>query len=200
MIRINLLGVPRPKKGKRGGAAAAAVAAAGGGGEGISAVIVLAIGAILGLGVAFGFYYTADKQAKEIAANLEKANQEKARLAQVKTKYEQRKKEAEAFEKRVKVIDQLHNDQTGPVNLLNTVGSTVNVTDAVWLSEVTEAGNNINISGRALSTTAVANLMTNLKRTGYFKNVEIKDATQDSAVKDITEFNFNLVCEKQPKS
>jgi hypothetical protein len=42
--------------------------------------------------------------------------------------------------------------------------------------------------------------MTNLKRTGYFKTVEIKDATQDAGVKDMTQFNFNLVCEKQPKS
>lgn len=199
MIRINLLGVPRQKKGKRGGAAAA-VAVAGASGEGPSGALVLAGGAILGLLVAGGLYYTADKDQKETQTKLAAANQEKARLSQVKTKYEQRKKEADAFEKRVKVIDQLHNDQTGPVNLLNTVGNTVNSTDAVWLSEMVDAGNSINVSGMALSTTAVANLMTNLKRTGYFKNVEIKDATQDSAVKDLTQFNFNLVCEKQPKS
>lgn len=199
MIRINLLGVPRQKKGKRGGAAAA-VAIAGASGEGPSGALVLAGGAILGLLVAGGLYYTADKDQKETQTKLAAANQEKARLSQVKTKYEQRKKEADAFEKRVKVIDQLHNDQTGPVNLLNTVGNTVNSTDAVWLSEMVDAGNSINVSGMALSTTAVANLMTNLKRTGYFKNVEIKDATQDSAVKDLTQFNFNLVCEKQPKS
>jgi len=200
MIRINLLGVPRPKKGKRGGAAAAAVAVAGVGGEGPSGAVFLVIGLILGALVAGGLYYTTDKEAKDIAMKLDAANREKTRLAAVKTKYEQRKKEADAFEKRVKVIDQLHNDQTGPVNLLNTVGNTVNGTDAVWLSSVDDAGNNINISGTALSTTAVANLMTNLKRTGYFKNVEIKDATQDAASKDITQFNFNLVCEKQPKS
>lgn len=199
MIRINLLGVPRQKKGKRGGAAAA-VAVAGASGEGPSGALVLAGGAILGLLVAGGLYYTADKDQKETQTKLAAANQEKARLSQVKTKYEQRKKEADAFEKRVKVIDQLHNDQTGPVNLLNTVGNTVNSTDAVRLSEMVDAGNSINVSGMALSTTAVANLMTNLKRTGYFKNVEIKDATQDSAVKDLTQFNFNLVCEKQPKS
>jgi Tfp pilus assembly protein PilN len=200
MIRINLLGVPRPKKGKRGGAAAAAVAVAGVGGEGLGGVVFLMIGLVLGVVAAGGMYYLADQDAKKIADQLAKANQEKTRLSAVKTKYEQRKKEADAFEKRVKVIDQLHNDQTGPVNLLNTVGNTVNGTDAVWLSSLDDAGNNINISGTALSTTAVANLMTNLKRTGYFKNVEIKDATQDAASKDITQFNFNLVCEKQPKS
>jgi Tfp pilus assembly protein PilN len=200
MIRINLLGVPRQKKGKRGGAAAAAVAVSGGGGEGPSGALILAMGAVLGAVVAFGLYYMADKEQKETTTKLAAANAEKTRLSQVKAKYEQRKKEADAFEKRVKVIDQLHNEQQGPVNLLNTVGNTVNSTDAVWLSEMTDAGNSINVSGMALSTTAVANLMTNLKRTGYFKNVEIKDATQDATAKDLTQFNFNLVCEKQPKS
>jgi type IV pilus assembly protein PilN len=197
MIRINLLGVPRPKKGKRGGAAAAVVSLPG---EGPSGALALVGGAILGLVVAGGLWYMADKDQKETTTKLEAAMRESTRLNQVKVKYEQRKKEADAFEKRVKVIDQLHNDQTGPVNLLNTVGNTVNNTDAVWLSEVTEAGNNINVSGTALTTTAVANLMTNLKRTGYFRNVEIKDATQDANAKDITQFNFNLICEKQPKS
>lgn len=199
MIRINLLAIPRPKKGKRGSAAAVA-AVAGASGEGPSGGMLLAVGAVLGLVLAFGLYYMANSEGQKIATQLDAANKEKARLAAVKTKYEQRKKEADAFEKRVKVIDQLHNEQSGPVNLLNTVGTTVNATDAVWLSEVTEGGNAINISGTALSTTAVANLMTNLKRTGYFKNVEIKDATQDAGAKDLTQFNFNLVCEKQPKS
>lgn len=197
MIRINLLGVPRPKKGKRAGAAATVVSMPG---EGPGGGLVLAAGLVLGVALAGGLWYVADKDQKETTTKLEAAMRESTRLNQVKVKYEQRKKEADAFEKRVKVIDQLHNDQTGPVNLLNTVGNTVNNTDAVWLSEVTEAGNNINVSGIALTTTAVANLMTNLKRTGYFKNIEIKDATQDASAKDITQFNFNLVCEKQPKS
>src|SRR3954471_24059054 len=187
MIRINLLGVPRQKKGKRGGAAAA-VAVAGASGEGPSGALILAGGTILGLLIAGGLYYVADKDQKDTATQLAAADQEKTRLSQVKAKYEQRKKEADAFEKRVKVIDQLHNEQQGPVNLLNTVGNTVNSTDAVWLSEMTDAGNSINVSGIALSTTAVANLMTNLKRTGYFKTVEIKDATQDAQAKDLAQF------------
>lgn len=198
MIRINLLGIPRPKKGKR--SAVAAVAAAGAGGEGPSGTLVLAGGAILGLVIAGGMWYIADKDQKETAQKLEEANREGARLAQVRAKYEQRKKEADAFEKRVKVIDQLRADQQGPVNLLNTVGNSVNSTDAVWLSNVADGGNFVTIEGTALSTTAVANLMSTLKRTGQFKSVEIKDAAQDAQAKDLTQFNFNLVCEKQPKS
>jgi Tfp pilus assembly protein PilN len=48
----------------------------------------------------------------------------------------------------------------------------------------------------ALSVDAVANLMRNLKASGYFKNVEIKTTFQDEAVKDMSAFSFMLVCER----
>jgi Tfp pilus assembly protein PilN len=198
MIRINLLGLPRPKKGKRGGAAAAAVA--GVPGEGPSAALFLVAGLVIGV-LGFGYtYWAASNEQKRLEAAMQEAVKEGTRLSGVKQKYDQRKKEAEAFEKRVKVIDELRAAQAGPVDLLNTIGSTVNNTDAVWLAGMSENGNNVNIEGMALSTQAVANLITNLKRSGYFKNVEIKDATQDPQVKDMTTFNFTLQCEKQPKS
>jgi Tfp pilus assembly protein PilN len=198
MIRINLLGLPRPKKGKRGGAAAAAVA--GVPGEGPGATLFLVLGLVIGLGAAGFLYWRASSEQARLEKEMQLAIAEGTRLSAVKQKYDQRKKEAEAFEKRVKVIDELRAAQSGPVDLLNTIGTTVNNTDAVWLAGMTEAGNNVNIEGMALSTQAVANLITNLKRSGYFKNVEIKDATQDPQVKDMTTFNFTLQCEKQPKS
>lgn len=198
MIRINLLGLPRQKKGKRGSAAASAPDMPG---EGPSILILLVIGLILGGGALYFLNNDADSKAKKLADDMVAAKNEGARLATVKVKYEQRKKEAEAFDKRVKVIDQLRQDQSGPVKLLNTVGESVNNTEAVWLSEMSEKGDTLNIDGTALSTVAVANLITTLKHTGYFKSVEIKQAAQDAANKEMQAFQFTLVCEKQqPKS
>jgi Tfp pilus assembly protein PilN len=194
MIRINLLGIPRQKKGKRGAAAAAAPDMPG---EGPSALIFLVAGLIIGLGVLWYFNNDASKKADKLAVDIKAADSEGTRLAGVKVKYEQRKKEADAFDKRVKVIDQLRQDQSGPVKMLNTIGDSVNNTDAVWLSEMTEKGNELDIDGTALSTIAVANLITTLKHTGYFKSVEIKSAAQDATSKDMQSFQFTLVCEKQ---
>lgn len=195
MIRINLLGLPRQKKGKRG--AAAAAAEPGMPGEGPGALIFLVAGLIIGVGVLYYLYNDANKTAQQLATDMTAANAEGTRLAGVKVKYEQRKAEADAFDKRVKVIDQLRQDQSGPVKMLNTIGDSVNNTDAVWLSEMTEKGNELNIDGTALSTIAVANLITTLKHTGYFKSVEIKSAAQDATNKDMQSFQFTLVCEKQ---
>jgi Tfp pilus assembly protein PilN len=197
MIRINLLGVPRPKKGKRGGGAAAA--AAGVSGEGPNAMVLILVFLLIGVGAAGFMYWKAKSEQARLERELQAAVAEGQRLSGVKQKYDQRKKEAEAFERRVKVIDELRAAQSGPLELLNTIGNTVNNTDAVWLSGMTETSSSINIEGMALSTQAVANLITNLKRTGYFKNVEIKDAIQDPQAKEIQTFNFTLQCEKQQK-
>jgi Tfp pilus assembly protein PilN len=48
----------------------------------------------------------------------------------------------------------------------------------------------------ALSTDAVANLISNLQKTGYFKNIEIKETYQDEQVKTMQAFQFTLTCEK----
>jgi type IV pilus assembly protein PilN len=126
-------------------------------------------------------------------AAAQRKNQE---LSQVKARYLERQREAEAYKRRVDVIDQLRAAQTGPVNLLNMVGSTVNNTEAVWLNTMKDQGASIDIEGLALSQDAVANLITNLQKTGFFKNVEIKETFQDDSVKDMQAFLFTLSCEK----
>ncbi len=195
MIRINLLGVPRHKRGKRGSAASVNE----GGGAGMPAAPLLLAGVVLGVAVLwFGFYSPAKKQVAELDVKITRENQIAASLANIDKKYDQRNTEKMAFEKRVKVIDQLRADQSGPVSLLSALGDTVNNTDAVWLNDMTDAGATVNIDGQALSTHAVANLMTNLKRSGYFKSVEIKDTSQENGSKDIDMFKFTLVCEKAP--
>ena len=59
------------------------------------------------------------------------------------------------------------------------LGETVNGTEAVWLSKMDDTGPSVNLEGTALSTDAVANLIANLQKTGFFKNVEIKETYQD---------------------
>ena len=93
-------------------------------------------------------------------------------------------------------IEKLKKAQMGPVDLLNTIGTTVNSTDAVWLNTMRDDGRSISLDGNALSANAVAKLITNLKATGYFKAVEIRETFQSPGSHDVTLFQFTLVCEK----
>lgn len=196
MIRINLLGLPRPKKGKRGGGGGAAMPSMGGGEGGPGIMMFLIAGLILGLGAGYWFYNKANTKAQDLATQITRADAEGVRLKDVKIKFDKRQEEAKNFDKRVKVIDQLKENQAGPVKLLTAVGSTVNNTDAIWLNTMTESANTVNIDGMALSTNAVANLITNLKNSGYFKTVDFKDTTQDQNSRDIQAFTFTITCEK----
>ncbi len=191
MIRINLLGAPKPKA-KRTGPAMPVLPS-----EGPSPVLmfVIAIGIAIMATVYMGHGFDAESQ--KIQQQIKKEESDALRLAAIKQRYELRQKEAAEYENRIKVIDDLRANQSGPVNLLDTVGATVNNTDQVWLSTMNDAGSEIDVQGIALSADAVANLMTNLAKSGYFKTIEIKETYQDEGVKNMQAFNFILICLKQ---
>ena len=195
MIRINLLGVPKKT---RGGRRASTVVAAGGGGEGSSTVVlglIFAGALVVLIGLA---QMWVQREHDTLEKNLQKAIMENQRLADVKAKYEASKKKADMYERRVRVIDELKSAQSGPVNLLNLVADTVNSTDAVWLETMTNDGKTLSFTGMALSPNSVADLMANLRKTGAFKTVEIKETLQDASVKEVQAFKFELNCEMDP--
>ena len=102
------------------------------------------------------------------------------------------------YQRRVRVIDELKSAQSGPVHLLNLVADTVNSTDAVCLETMTNDGKTLSFTGMALSPNSVADLMANLRKTGAFKTVEIKETLQDAAVKEVQAFKVELNCEMDP--
>src|SRR2546425_12042352 len=194
MIRINLLGAPKPKN-KRGSPAVSTVSMMDMGEVGspkLKVAIIVALVAVINL----GYWYRLDKQQKDIAAKMQVAEQKNRELADVKARYLERQVQADNYKRRVDVIDQLRASQAGPVNLLNMIGNTINGTEAVWLNTMKDQGTSVDIEGMALSTDAVANLMTNLQKTGYFKNIEIKETYQDDTFKEMQAFQFTLTCEK----
>ncbi|MGA9527092.1 MAG: PilN domain-containing protein [Terriglobales bacterium] len=156
----------------------------------VAAVVIIA-----GL-INAGYWYQLDKDKRVIAEQMQRAEAKNRELAEIKVRYLDRQKQAESYKRRVDVIDQLRNNQTGPVTLLAMVGDTVNNTEAVWLNSMQDQGANVAIDGTALSSDAVANLITNLQKTGYFRNIEIKESVQDDSIKDMQAFQFTLTCEK----
>jgi Tfp pilus assembly protein PilN len=192
MIRINLLGGAKPK-GKKGPAITMPTFEVGNlGGPLVQVAAVLLIAGA----VNYGYWYQLDREKKSIEVQMRMAEQKNRELADIKVRYMERQKQAEAYKRRVDVIDQLRSNQQGPVSLLSTVADTVNGTEAVWLNSMQDQGANVAIDGTALSSDAVANLISNLQKTGFFKNIEIKESYQDEGIKDMQAFQFTLTCEK----
>jgi Tfp pilus assembly protein PilN len=193
MIRINLLGSPKPK-GKKGPSFNMPSFEFGNlGGPVIQGAAVFLIAGALN----FGYWYQLDREKKSIEVKMRVAEQKNRELADIKARYMERQHQADSYKRRVDVIDQLRNTQNGgTVSLLSMIGDTVNGTEAVWLNSMQDQGANVAIDGTALSSDAVANLISNLQKTGFFRNIEIKESFQDEGIKDMQAFQFTLTCEK----
>jgi Tfp pilus assembly protein PilN len=193
MIRINLLESAKAKNKRAGGAPAMPAMELGDmGSPKLKVLLVLVVAGLCNL----AYWYRLDHQSKAIAAQMKVAEQKNRELADVKTRYLERQTQAANYQRRVDVIHKLQEGQAGPVNLMAMMGETVNHTEAVWLSKMEDAGASVNLEGTALSTDAVANLIANLQKTGFFRNVEIKETYQDEQIKDMQAFQFTLTCEK----
>lgn len=167
MIRINLLGRPRPKVKRR-------VAIAG---TLQLLLFLIPLGLALGL---LGLRYTLiQRDIKETDDKIAVKESEKREMGKLKSDIEQYKAQEKRLRAQQEVITDLQNKQTGPVKLLEAVGDTVSRTDTVWLTTMEEKPDNVvEFKGWAGSVEAVANLITNLNNSNYFENVEIKEAIQ----------------------
>jgi type IV pilus assembly protein PilN len=188
MIRINLLGASQKSK----HSASPTIEVGDVGSPRVKVLVVLVVALLINA----GWWYQLDKQKQDVAAQTQIAEQKNRELADVKAHYLERQRQAQNYKRRVDVIDQLRANQAGPANLLNSVGDTVNGTEAVWLSSMKDLGATVDIEGMALSEDAVANLISNLQKSGQFKTVEIKETFQDDTVKEMQAFIFSLTCEK----
>jgi Tfp pilus assembly protein PilN len=193
MIKINLLESARGKKKGSGGSPAMPTMEMGDmGSPKLKILVVLILAGLINL----GYWYRLNQQEKAIAVQMKAAEQKNRELADVKARYMERQTQANAYKRRVDVIDGLRAGQAGPVSLLAMLGETVNNTEAVWLSKMDDSGPTVNLEGTALSTDAVANLIANLQKTGFFRSIEIKETFQDDTIKDMQAFQFTLTCEK----
>jgi len=78
---------------------------------------VLVIVVIVGL-VNLGYWSRLDHLSKEIDSKMKVAEQRNRELADVKARFMERQNQANLYQRRVDVIKQLHDGQTGPVNLM----------------------------------------------------------------------------------
>jgi len=194
MIKINLLETAKGK-GKRGGGSSPAMPTMEMGDLGSPKLKILVVIVIAGL-CNLAYWYRLDRESKSITGHMTIAEQKNRELADVKARFMERQNQANAYKRRVDVIDGLRSNQTGPVTLMAMMGETINNTEAVWLSKMDDSGGTISLEGTALSADAVANLIANLQKTGFFRTVEIKETYQDDSYKEMQAFQFTLTCEK----
>jgi Tfp pilus assembly protein PilN len=184
MIRINLLGRTRPK------AVRSAVPL-----EATLQVVFLMASLVLAFGLLYIHYWQMDKEDKALQMHIQMQMGEKARLEQLKQQVDNFEKQKAVLTQRISVIEELQRNRTGGQELMDAIANTVNRADTVWLTSVDRKADALTINGSAGSINAIANYITQLKRSGYFQQVEIKESHQDESSKTVQLFIFTLTAQ-----
>src|SRR5437667_12813856 len=181
MIRVNLRGHKQPKS------AAKFVSP-----KNYTPALLLAV-ALGFAGYGYWWYSSLTTQVADLDNQIKQAQAQKAALENVIKQdqiYESRKK---ALENRVKVIEGLQKNQISPVVALDQLSEAVDRTQYVWLSSLNQNNAILSMSGTGTSLNAIADFYTNLTATGYFKNIDVSNATDNAG-----NFTFSLKCEFSP--
>ena len=181
MIRVNLLGLPKPKK-------RAPVVTL----EGSRSLVLLVVVLVLVALVQFYRYGSLQAEETRLTMLIQDQQAEKVRLESIKIEVEKFTAQKELLLKRISIIEELKSKQSGPTRLLDMLGTTVAKTNTLWLTNFEQAGQNITIEGFALSTRAVADFLTNLKQSNAFTEVDLKETYQDINDKETPKFLFTV--------
>ena len=181
MIRINLLGQVRPKAAKQAVPLEATLQ------------ILLAIGAVAVAAVVLVVVYVSQKhQLDDTNKRIAALKAEKASLQQVKADVDKFEAEKSVLQQRIDVIETLQKNRSGAQDLLQMVANTVVPVDQLWLTDMERTSDSLSIKGEAGSINAVANFITELKRSGYFDKIEIKSAKEDDLESGVETYNFEM--------
>ncbi|HSN69611.1 MAG TPA: PilN domain-containing protein [Thermoanaerobaculia bacterium] len=187
MIKINLL---REGRGATRAAAAAPGAAAAGPANRnlILLVAIFALGALLGGGWTLVKWRGITAKRAEVTAREEEA----AKLKKIIEEVERFEKRRDSLEKRIALINQLKQNQKGPVRLLDRISR--DLPDLVWLDRMQLSGSQITISGRTLNPNAAATFVENIKGDPMFDEPEFNNLAaqgrDDAVYRFDMRFNF----------
>jgi Tfp pilus assembly protein PilN len=188
MIKINLLGVAAPKprvKEKEKGETPAKTALQVGV---FLAALVVSFGAV-GL-----MYLIWSGSVTALNIELKKQKAEQTRLAAIRQENAKYDRERALLEQRIKAVQMLQTSRVGPTDFMNALGNVVSKTPTdLYFFSVTHQGDRVVIQGQAGSANSVATLMSSLKTSGHFDDVQLRQFFEDDK-DNLASFKFNIDC------
>ena len=142
MIKINLV---REGRAVRGTGAVTGMAAAAAGPTNLNNVF-LAAGLIIGIVVAGGWWFLENRKLTERQDAVSRNQEEAKRLEQIIKEVADYQKQKESLQQRIDLINQLKQNQKGPVKLMDHISQ--DLPDLVWLDKMTVNGGTVTIDGR----------------------------------------------------
>ncbi|MGH9422297.1 MAG: PilN domain-containing protein, partial [Thermoanaerobaculia bacterium] len=119
--------------------------------------VFLVLGLILGVLVAGGWYFLEDRKLTDRKETVAQKQVEAQRLDKIIKEVENYQKQKDSLQKRIDLINQLKQNQKGPVQLMDRISQ--DLPDLVWLDKMSISGGLVTIDGRGLNPNAIANFV-----------------------------------------
>jgi len=180
MIRINLLAVDRERT-KRGALIPAA-----------QRVTIAASLIVLGTALFVGWWFWSLHEASaRVDQELIKGEREMQQLRSVLAQVQKFEASKAQLQQRVTLIEQLRRGQSGPVHILDEISKAV--PERLWLTDMTQKGDDIVLAGMTTSLTGLSDFVANLEGSTWFrKPVDIVDSQVMSDPKSGDIFKFSV--------
>lgn len=183
MIKINLLGVVRPVAAKPAGPPPTLG----------RQVLILVISAVVAFGIVGFIYQYWTNQIDTLNKDIAEQKREADRLAQIRAENQRYQAQIQQQQRRINTIQTLENSRVGPVDFMTSLGDIVNRSNDLYLLTVSPDGARVAIRGQSNSVESIANFIANLKNSGRFQEVQLRQYYQDDQFNRLS-FKFNLDC------
>jgi type IV pilus assembly protein PilN len=143
-----------------------------------------------------GYWWYLKREHTAVDARIAAAEAELARLKEAASLVDRATSRKAELAERVSLIDRLRAAKQRPVSLLETVS--LSATDGLWLTEIKQVGEAVQIDGRSLTLRAVTDFAEALQNSGLFKRpVEIL-STSNEAIDEQAVVKFSLKADSLP--
>ncbi len=151
---------------------------------------------VLGVAVVGWRFWQVRQETAAVDHAIAEAQRETTRLHGVISQMQQFEQRKTQLQQRVTLIEQLRQEQIGPVHMLDQISTAL--PPSMWLSEIkqTATPGEVLIDGRSLALTGLSDFVANLERSGFFqRSVEIVNSTTETNGRDgeITKFQIKAL-------
>jgi type IV pilus assembly protein PilN len=196
LIKINLVREGRAVRGA-GAVAAPVTPVAGGGGTDINSIIIVALIVVGGL-IAGAWWWMEKRKLNEREETVTVRKAEADKLEAIIRDVEEYQKRKDNLQKRIDLINQLKQNQRGPVRIMDQVSR--DLPDLVWLDKMSINNGFITLTGRGLNPNAIANFVENIKNDPYFEEPQVGSMTQASVAPLVYTFDMSFGFSYAPKT
>ncbi len=198
MIKINLVREGRAVRGAGAAPGMAAVAAVGAAApSNINNLLVIG-GLVAGVVIGGGWWVIERQKLSGKRDEVASKQVEAQRLEAIIKEVEGYQKQKDSLQKRIDLINQLKQNQKGPVKILDRISQ--DLPDLVWLDKMTMSGGLITLGGRGLNPNAIANFVENIKNDPLFEEPDLSSMNQVTVKPLVYSFDMTFHFSYAPKS